>query len=245
MPHFFVQTKDILDNKIRITEKDTLHHLVRVLRVKTGETLLLTDENQTQYRTEIVCIASDYVESEIKETLKANHSLCIKLYLAQSVLKNDAQNLVIQKATELGVKGIIPVLGDNTVLKDSVIDSKTEKWQKIALEAVKQCERTDIPRVFTRDNLESLLKSNEYKIKIACVERSDKGTLKEVLRNLHFCNEDKILVIIGPEGGFSQRELELLETSDVYRVSLGKLILRAETAAVTALSNIIYELEDD
>lgn len=245
MPHFFIQKKDITDNKIKITEKSTFHHLSRVLRVKSGEKLLLVDENQTQYDTRICNITTEFIEAEIVKTSQANHSLKLNLYLAQAVLKNDAQNFVIQKSTELGVKGIIPICTDNCVLKESVIDSKIEKWQKIANEAVKQCERTDLPTVFERKTLEELFESDEYKIKLMCVERSDKVRMKNILENIKINDEDKILVIIGPEGGFSQRELELAEAFNLPKISLGNLILRAETAAICALSNIIYELENE
>lgn len=245
MPHFFIQKKDISENKIRITEKSTFHHLARVMRAKEGETLLLVDENQTQYSTKIINITNEFIEAEIIKKTLINHSLKLNLYLAQSVLKNDAQNFVIQKSTELGVKGIIPVCTDNCVIKESVVDSKIEKWKKIASEAVKQCERTDIPQILKREKLKDILGSTEYKIKLACVERSDKTKMKKVLQNLQIEKNDKILVIIGPEGGFSHEELNLLEKSDIHKVSLGNLILRAETAAVSALSNIIYELENE
>lgn len=245
MPHFFVSTNDINSDTIRISDKENFHHIVKVLRAKVGEKLILVDENRIQYKVVIENIDNNSLTTKVIETSKANHSLDINLYLAQSVLKTDAQNFVMQKATELGVKGVIPFVSDNCVIKSSVIDVKISKWQKIANEAVKQCERTDFPEVFFRSDLKSLLKNDEYDIKIACVEREDRYTLKDCLRSLKDIKNKKILVIIGPEGGFSASEIKLLEDSCVYRVSLGKMILRAETAVISALSNIIYELEND
>ncbi len=243
MPHFFIKTADINGDEIKITDKPTLHHLSRVMRLKTGEKLLLTDENQTSYTAEVLEITPKCIISKILKREKADHFLKTQLYLAQGVLKSDAQAFVIQKATELGVKGIYPLLTDNTVVKPAVIDAKIEKWNKYALEAVKQCERTDIPAVFGRTTIIQLLESGEFASVIACVERSQDETLKKALKNVK--NEGKILVIIGPEGGFSKEETELLKNYEIHRVSLGKLILRAETAAISALSNIIYELEDE
>ena len=243
MPHFFIKTSDINGENIKITDKPTLHHLSRVMRLKIGEKLLLVDENQTSYTAQVLEICPQFIIAGILTSEKANHFLKTELFLAQGVLKSDAQALVIQKATELGVKGIYPVLTDNTVVKSSVIDAKIEKWNKYALEAFKQCERTDIPTVFERTTIEKLLESGEFATVIACVERTQESTLKEALKKVE--NRGKILVIIGPEGGFSAREVELFNKYKTLKVSLGKLILRAETAVITALSNIIYELEDE
>ena len=245
MPHFFIETSDINADIITISDKENFHHIAKVLRAKIGESLILIDENRTQYNVVIENIENKSITTKVVDKQKANHSLTLELYLAQSVLKTDAQNLVVQKATELGVKGIIPFVSDNCVIKSSVVDAKTDKWQKIANEAVKQCERTDFPVIKERSTLQKLLEDNSFDIKIACVEREDKFSLKACLRELKYAPNAKILVIIGPEGGFSASEIKLLENSCVHRVSLGKMILRAETAVIAALSNIIYELEND
>ena len=245
MPHFFITTSDIKQDIITISDKENFHHIAKVLRAKIGETLLLVDENQTQYKVEIKTINSKEITTKVVETSKSKHSLNLELYLAQSVLKTDAQNFVIQKATELGVKGIIPVISDNCVVKESVIHDKINKWQKIANEAVKQCERTDLPQILPPARLKDIINSQNYQIKIACVERSDTQTLKACLRNTNVPQSAKIIVIIGPEGGFSTKEIDMLEHADLHKVSLGNLILRAETAVISALSNVIYELEHD
>lgn len=246
MPHFFISTGDINQDIITVSDSENFHHIARVMRAKIGETLLLVDENATQYKVLIKNIDSKSITTKVVETSKANHSIDLDISLAQCVLKTDAQNLVIQKATELGVKKIIPVLSDNSLIKTSVVDSKISKWQKIANEAVKQCERTDFPVIEERTTLEKILMDSSFDIKIACVERSQSMTLKSCLREIFPAGNKKIVVIIGPEGGFSAKELEFLNKSqNVYKVGLGKLILRAETAVVAALSNIIYELEQD
>lgn len=244
MPHFFITTKDIKQDVITISDKENVHHIARVMRVRVGETLLLVDENSTQYSVVVENIDSKSIKTKITDVSKSAHSLGLRLILAQCVLKTDAQNLVIQKATELGVKGIFPVISDNCVIKESVADAKIQKWQKIANEAVKQCERTDFPVVEKRVTLEKILADTSFDIKIACVERNQSLTLKACLKSLENIQDKKIMVIIGPEGGFSAREIALLnDCDDVYKVGLGKLILRAETAVVSALSNVIYELE--
>ena len=246
MPHFFINTKDINNDVITICDKENFHHIAKVLRAKKGEILTLIDENAISYKAVIENIDAKTITTKVVETSKSAHSLQTELYLAQSVLKTDAQNIVVQKATELGVKGIIPFISDNSVIKESVADAKIEKWQKIANEAVKQCERADFPVVQKRMTLQNILNSTEYDIKIACVERCTDSSLKTCLKGLKDCKGKKIIVIIGPEGGFSAAELKLLKnTTDIHKVSLGKLILRAETAVIAALSNVIYELEQD
>ena len=246
MPHFFISSNSVNKDIITVSDKENFHHIVRVLRAKIGETLLLVDENGTSYKTVIENINSNAITTKVVQTEKSNHRLNLSLYLVQSVLKTDAQNFVMQKATELGVKGIIPIATDNCVIKPSVIDSKAEKWQKIANEAVKQCERTDFPVVMPRMAFRDFLEDKSFDIKIACVERKQKETLKACLKNLKYTPETKIAVIIGPEGGFSAAELkQLKEHDEIYKVSLGNLILRAETAVICAISNIIYELEND
>ena len=246
MPQFFITTNDINKDIIRISDKENFHHIAKVLRAKIGETLILIDENRTQYRVIIQNIDSCSITTKVVDSKKSNHTLDIQLYLAQSVLKTDAQNLVIQKATELGVKGIYPLITDNCVIKSSVVDAKIDKWQKIANEAVKQCERADFPKVFDKTDLKNFINDKNFDIKIACVERDDKLTLKKCLREIKIAPNSKIAVIVGPEGGFSAKELSMLnQQNDIYKVTLGKMILRAETAVINVLSNIIYELEND
>lgn len=245
MPHFFISTNDVNASRVTICDKENFHHIARVLRVKIGETLLLIDENQTQYNVVVEKIDSKSITTKVVDSKKSNHILGLQLYLVQSVLKTDAQNFVMQKATELGVKGIIPFVGDNSVVKESVADSKLEKWQKIANEAVKQCERADFPVVSKRTTLKDFLENKDFAVKIACVERNQSMSLKACLKSLKLELDTKVALIIGPEGGFSASELKMLDGSDVYKVSLGNLILRAETAVISALSNTIYELDHE
>ena len=132
MPQFFISTKDINQDIITICDKENFHHIARVMRAKKGEKLLLVDENRIQYKVVVEKIDSNSITTKVVETLKSNHILNLQLYLAQSVLKTDAQNTLVQKATELGVKGIIPFISDNSVIKESVADAKIEKWVRVS-----------------------------------------------------------------------------------------------------------------
>lgn len=240
MPHFFINSKEVNGNIVEFSED--YKHLVKSLRLRTGEKLLLIDENAIQYETKVSEIRSASIVAQIEKKYPSKRELEFELYLAQSPLRSDAQNLLIEKATELGVKGIYPIMTDNCALAQSVVDKKVEKWQKIMLESSKQCERAKIPTCFAPEKLEKLLESENFDRIIAFCERNCELSLKNYLRENKIKPNEKILVIIGPEGGFSQREFEFFRSNEkIVNVTLGELILRAETAVIVSLGNIIYE----
>ncbi len=236
MPHFFINSNDVNNETIIISEKDTYKHIAKALRIRKGEKLLLIDENQIQYETVVTDVTSDEVIVNIENSYKSSRKLPFGLYLAQSPLRGDAQSFVIEKATELGVKGVYPICTDNCAVSKEIIDKKIEKWQKIMQEASKQCERADIPTCFNRETLDVLLQKFD-RIIVFC-ERIANKTLKDIEP---IKKSDNILVIIGPEGGFSEREFEYFKDNDLEMLTLGDLILKAETAVTVALGNVIYE----
>ncbi len=244
MPHFFINSEDKQDNKIVISDKDNYNHIARSLRARTGEKLLLIDENQIQYETVITAINAKNIETEIEKSYKSERDLNFNLYLAQSPLRSDAQNFVIEKATELGVRGIYPVLTDNCALNKSVIKNKIDRWQKIMYEASKQCERAIVPSCFEMTTLEKLLQTEKVDKIIAFCERGTRTTLKQFFEKTPIKRGENVLVIIGPEGGFSNREFEFFTSNNIPKLTLGNLILKAETAVTVALGNIIYEFEN-
>lgn len=241
MPHFFINSKSLNADYITICDKDNYSHLTRSLRIKTGESLLLIDENEIQYETVIEKISSNEIKTKILKSYKSARKLDYDIYLAQCVLKTDTQNTIIQKATELGVKGIYPVLSDNCTVKRNIIEAKIDKWQRIALESSKQCERADIPCILQISTLKDVVKGDFDKI-IVFAEKYAQCSLKEYLDTNKIQKNEKIpkiLIIIGCEGGFSQAEFELFKHNDLPLVSLGNLILRADTATTVALGNLI------
>lgn len=237
MPHFFINSNQIKDNKIIINDNENYHHITRSLRSRAGEKLLLIDEKQIQYETTIENITSSLIEVQIKRSYPSTRKLDFELYLAQSPLRSDAQNLLIEKATELGVKAVYPVKTDNCALNNETIDKKIAKWQKIMIEASKQCERADIPICKERTTIENLLSAEKFdKIIIFCERIACKTRPSRINKG------EKVLVIIGPEGGFSQREFEEFSTTaQIEMLTLGNLILKADTAVVVGLGNLIYE----
>lgn len=239
MPHFFINSNDIKDNLIVISDKENYNHIAKSLRAKIGESILLIDENQIQYEGKIKNINSNSIEILIEKSYKSLRRLDFKLYLAQSPLRSEAQLFIVEKATELGVEGIYPIFTDNCALKKSVIEQKIPKWQKVMYEASKQCERAYIPKCFELTTIEKLVQNKEFDKILVFTERSAKYNLKGYLKENPILTNEKILVIIGPEGGFSEKEFEFFKKNNLTTLSLGNLILKAETAVIAALGNIV------
>ena len=238
MPHFFIDSNNKTDNKITISDADNYRHIARSLRARCGEKLLLIDENQIQYETKISEINSKEVICEIEKSYLSKRDLEFDLYLAQSPLRSDAQLTIMEKATELGVRGVYPVFTDNCALKVN----KQEKWQKVMFEASKQCERAKIPTCFAPTTFEEILQKDFDKI-IVLAERSTEKNLKQYLSENPIKKGEKILAIIGPEGGFSQKEFDYFRSKNLPLISLGDLILKAETAVIVTLGDIVYEYQ--
>lgn len=240
MPHFFIKSESVKDNKIIIDDKENYNHIVKSLRSSVGEELLLIDENEIEYKTKISDISSKSIFADIISSAKSVRDLPYDLYLAQSPLKSDAQLTIMEKATELGVRGVYPIYTDNCALKKSVAEQKVVKWNKVMYEASKQCERANIPTCFPLTDLKTVIENVKFDKVLALCERNTNGTLKEFLGNNSVNFGERILLIIGPEGGFSEGEFNYLKSKNLPMLSLGDLILKAETAVIVALGNVVY-----
>ena len=215
MPHFFIESKQIDNNKITISDKENYQHIARSLRARVGESLLLIDNKQIQYETTITEISKSEIVVEIDNYYPSKRFLDFQIYLAQSPLRSDAQSLVIEKATELGASGIFPVITDNCALNKSVIEKKIPKWNKIMYEASKQCERAIIPRCFDSTTIEELLNNNSFDKVIVFCERIADKTIRDSFKTNPIKKDEKVLVIIGPEGGFSQKEFDYFKEKNL------------------------------
>ena len=241
MPHFFIKSDQITNNVAEISDRENYQHIARSLRARTGESLLLIDENKIQYESVITEITGSKIFAKIEKSYPSKRNLDFELYLAQTPLRSDAQSFIIEKATELGVVGIYPICTDNCALNKSVIEKKIQKWQKIMYESSKQCERAQIPQMYPIAKLEELILSKNFDKVIVFCERIASKTIRDSFRENPLKKGDRLLVVIGPEGGFSQKEFDMFKSSDVEMLTLGDLILRAETAVTVGLGNIIYE----
>lgn len=241
MPHFFINSKSVDNDEIIVSDKENYNHIVKSLRAKVGETLLLIDENEVEYKTKITEIENKSIKTKIESFAKSQRDLSYNLFLAQSPLRSDSQNVIVEKATELGVRGIYPIYTDNCALKKSVIIAKIDKWQKIMYEASKQCERANIPTCYEMTDLETLCRNSKFDRIVALCERNTNGSFKEYLSSNPVKNGENILLIIGPEGGFSEREFDYMKEMNLPMLTLGDLILKAETAVIVTIGNIVYE----
>ena len=241
MPHFFINSKQVVNNVVEISDKENYQHIAKSLRAKVGETLLLIDENQIQYETKISEITNSKVLANVDNSYSSKRFLDFELYLAQSPLRSDAQSLIIEKATELGVAGVYPIMTDNCSLNKSVVEKKVPKWQRVMYESSKQCERAVVPTCYDATSLEKVLSENSFDKVIVFCERIADKTIRESFKEKPIEKGDKVLVVIGPEGGFSQKEFDSFKEKSLEMLTLGDLILRAETAVVVALGNVIYE----
>lgn len=242
MPHFFINSSSISDNTVKVTDTLLLNHLVKSLRVKEGEALLFFDENKMRYETQIMSVSKECLTAKIGKKYISNRYTDLNIYLACSIIKPDAFAELISGVTQLGIKGLYPLYTDNCAVSKAQIANKTQKWQKISEESVKQCERADFMTVYETSFLNDFDFSKFDKI-IVFSELETKNTLKQILRT-NICKNDKILVITGPEGGFSKQEFEFFEKKKFLTAKISNLILKAQTACVSGISDIIYELSD-
>lgn len=244
MPHFFIQSENVSDDKFFINDKENYNHIAKSLRVKNGEKLLLIDENQIQYETIVENITSKAIEVKIEKSYKSQRNLKFNLFLAQSPLRSDAQSFVVEKATELGVAGLYPIYTDNCALNKDVVEKKIPRWNRLMVEASKQCERAVVPECFELTTMKKLIENGDFDKIIAFCERTTNFTLREFFEQTPILPGEKVLIIIGPEGGFSEKEFKYFEENQIPMLTLGDLILRAETAVTVALGNIVYEFEN-
>ena len=235
MPTFFVASDAIVPPAVRITGP-LLHHLRESLRLQPGERLTVTDDRGIRYRTEIAEVTSGALIGRILETVAAPPKTGPSLVLAQSLLKGEKMDWVIQKATELGAERIAPVLSNHSVVRPRAerIEHQRARWQRIALEAAQQSERWSVPVINEPVTLPELLaRSKSAATKILLAERSDGTSLTTVpLPGA----SDELWVLIGPEGGWDDDELKQVLQQGYTAVTLGPRILRAETAAIATIS---------
>lgn len=240
MPHFFIKSDDIKNDTVEISDKNLLKHLVLSLRYKTGEKIKLIDENEIQYECVVKKVSKDVLEAQITKKYPSKRKLDYNLCLLQSVLKPDAQGLLISNAAQCGVSAIYPVISDNCAVSLKTVKGKIEKWEKISQEASKQCERANfahIENVLTlKEALSGFKKENVliYAEKYANIELED--ALKDIDKN------KEIAVVTGPEGGFSEAEFDYFKENNYKLISLGNLIFKAPNAVVAGISNIVTRL---
>ena len=252
MPKFFVNEEQINNQEIKIQGTD-VNHIKNVLREKIGSELIICNEKTGQdYLCEIKEIKEENIICNIKEKLLNNAESNIKVTIMQGLPKADKMELIIQKSVELGVNNIIPIEMKRCVvkLKDKDKIKKIERWQKISVVAAKQSGRNIIPEINQVENLKNICETFEnYDIVLIAYENEKENTIKNELKQLKEKNQNKnedvkIAILIGPEGGITEEEVEIAKKKGAKIITLGKRILRTETVALNVLSIIMYELEN-
>ena len=244
MPRFFVGTDQISDKDIVITGTD-VNHIRNVLRMTPGEEVTVSDGQGMDYFCRIAELTKEEVRLDIVDSWHSFVELPAKIYLFQGLPKADKMELIIQKAVELGVYEIVPVATKRAVVK---LDPKKEKtklarWQQIAEAAAKQSKRSLIPKIMPVISLrEAFTRSQKMQVRLIPYERAEgMEKTREILKGIR--PGDEVAVFIGPEGGFEETEIEEAMKAQIKPVTLGKRILRTETAGMTVLAFLLYQLE--
>lgn len=237
MRRIFSPSQNISADKIIISDKSQLHHLRDVLRLKRGDNLIIFDEEGNEYNSAIEEISSATLTLRIKSRNKITSGK-IRLTVACAIPKKSKFDDIIDKLTQLGADRIIPMLTERVIIKldKNKMMSRLERWEKIALSASQQSQRNNLPVIGPVKRIKEVLaESGDFDLKLIPALAGERKSLKEVLVN---SKPKNILVLIGPEGDFTNKEIDLAKEAGCIPISLGCLVLRVETAAIAAASFI-------
>ena len=246
MHHFFVTPEQVKENEIWVEGMD-VNHIKNVLRMKVGEELHISDGNNKKYLCEIESMSAEQVKVLIKEVLESDTELPSKIYLFQGLPKSDKMELIVQKAVELGVYEIIPVATKRAVVKldDKKAGKKVERWNSIAEGGAKQSGRNIVPKVANvMPYKEALRYAENLDVVLIPYELAEgMAETRAIISSIQ--PGQSVGIFIGPEGGFETAEVEQALAMGAKAVTLGKRILRTETAGLTTLSILMYHLESE
>lgn len=246
MHHFFADPSQVAEDAITITGPD-VNHMKNVLRMKPGEALLVSDGTGNDYQCEVERLEADRAVVRIRQAFCSQMELPSRIWLFQGLPKADKLEFIIQKAVELGAEAVVPVATKNAVVRldEKKAQSKRKRWQSIAESAAKQSKRSRIPSVETVMSLKEafgFIKEQGFDLCLIPYEQAQgMETMKEALAQVS--PGQSIAVFIGPEGGFDESEIKLALEHGVRPVSLGKRIMRTETAGLAILSALMMKLE--
>lgn len=246
MNRFYIDPNQVSENTITIVGDD-VNHIKNVLRMKLGESIVCCDCEGMDYQCVIERLDGQAVEARVESSTATETELKTKLYLFQGLPKKDKMELIVQKAVELGVTEVIPVMMKRTIVKledKKKEQKKIERWQSIATSAAKQSNRGIIPTVSEVVSYKQAMERAKSMDLVVVPYENEAGMehTREVLRNMK--DKQSIGIFIGPEGGFEDSEIMLARELGMEPLTLGKRILRTETAGLAMLSILMFELED-
>lgn len=245
MYQFFVEPSQIQDKRIVITGND-VNHIKNVLRMKIGEEIAVSNGiDGKEYRCGIEELGEDQIVCTLRFIREDGVELASQIYLFQGLPKADKMELIIQKAVELGVHEVIPMATKRCVVKldEKKAVSKINRWQGIAEAAAKQSKRGVIPQVHSVMNMkEAVAYAGEMEVRLIPYELAeDMAHTKQLIEQVK--PGQKVAIFIGPEGGFEEAEVQMALEAGIEPITLGRRILRTETAGFTILSWLMYHLE--
>ena len=243
--HRFYHPNTININESLFMDNPSSHHALRVMRVKINDQIILFNGDGSDYQGKVINLKKNQIEVLIISKKVINHESHLKITLLQALTSNDKMDWIIQKATELGISEIQPVICDRSIIK--IKDNKTEKkllrWRQISISACEQCGRAKIPHIHPPQDLSNYLEKNKiFKKNLKIILSPD---AKKNLNDIEFMStKQEISVLIGPEGDFTKKELELAIKKGFLSVKIGPRILRTETAPISILSILQYKYGD-
>ncbi|ASK63148.1 16S rRNA (uracil(1498)-N(3))-methyltransferase [Virgibacillus phasianinus] len=248
MQRYFVPEDNWQDDRLTITGDDA-HHIIRVMRGEIGDELICNHPSGFAVLGEVMALEQQEVAVFIKSKLEEKVELPVYVTIAHGLPKGDKLEYVLQKGTELGASAFIPFKADRSIVKwdGKKASKKMARFAKIVKEASEQSHRNRIPQVSSIMGIEELIaETMDYDVKIFAYEEEAKTdqfvSFSKIVSKLRM--NQQIVVCIGPEGGFSDKEVTLLKKNDFHSVRLGPRILRTETAPLYVLASISYQLEE-
>ena len=246
MPRFFVESEFIEEDHIKIVGDDA-RHISRSLRMAAGEEITVCDMQGNDY----ICVLDEFADTHVGAKIISKHKVESEppfyAHLYQALPKGEKLDYIIQKAVECGISEITTFNSERCIAKEKANEStKLLRRQRISLEAAKQSGRGIVPRVNQTISFNLMIEeANRYDLVLFCYEKTDGTSFKELLSNFktNCASTPKIAIIIGSEGGFSEKEAEFAKQSGMNLVGLGKRILRTETASSFLLGCLVYEFE--
>ncbi|GIM28077.1 ribosomal RNA small subunit methyltransferase E [Clostridium polyendosporum] len=241
----FFTPSDLFSDTHATIVGDDVKHIYKVLRIEIGEKVIVNNLQGTEYLGEIEEVNKQQVNIKLLQKLEINNESPLEIYLFQGLPKSAKMDLIVQKGTELGIKEIIPTITSRVDVKLKGEFKKLDRLQRIALEACKQCKRTLIPEVKEpvefKEMMEVLM---EMDLVVVPYENAEGYGIRNMVSQVNSSKIKKAAIIVGPEGGFEEEEIEELRSKGAYIVTLGPRILRTETAGFVCASLLQYELGD-
>ncbi|MBW1697858.1 MAG: 16S rRNA (uracil(1498)-N(3))-methyltransferase [Deltaproteobacteria bacterium] len=245
MPRFFIKKKNMAGSLARITNSDA-KHIRDVLRLKPGDRLVLFDETGFSYEATILSLSSKAVEASIDRIFTSNVESPLRLTVAQAYLKNGKMDMLIRQVTELGAAEWIPFMSSRSVPRPDHkrLNSRIKRWEKIAKESLKQCGRSRTPKITVRSKLKDVLElATTHDVKIIFSENESQPLCPEYIKG-DKGSVGSALILLGPEGGFTEEEITQAEKHGFIATGMGPRILRADTATVAACALVQFLFGD-